>query len=214
MNIKELAHEIQMMKPGHWYTLDRDTLNYVAPAMHLKGPLGPIWKPVERIMESIIGSAYEFRFWEDLSTGRTTFERLKQPLRDGRRTYVSPDRVELFTRTPDGFYMSNVEVGNDPAKNCAVATGSLARARVERRFGELVVKHALGTATPEEEAKLERYQRLRRELDGTAYSTPEQARREWADNKMLKTLKRLTRKGPERQAHRLRAGSAASKPGN
>lgn len=80
---------------------------------------------------------------------------------------------------------------------CAVANGSLARRHVERRFAELVVKHALGTSTPEEEAKLERYQRLRREMDGNAYTTPEQARREYADSKMLKALKRLTRKGPE-----------------
>lgn len=80
---------------------------------------------------------------------------------------------------------------------CAVTTGSLARARVERRFGELVVKYALGKITPEEKAKLERYQRLRRELDGTAYTTPDQARREYADGEMLKALKRLTRKGLE-----------------
>lgn len=33
--------------------------------------------------------------------------------------------------------------------------------RIEKRFRELVVKHAIGTATAEEIAKLERYQALR-----------------------------------------------------
>lgn len=90
---------------------------------------------------------------------------------------------------------TNTQSGHTSA--LSVTTGSLVRRHVERRFADLVVKHALSTATPEEEAKLERYQRLRREMDGTAYTTPEQARREYADNKMLKALKRLARKGPE-----------------
>ena len=74
------------------------------------------------------------------------------------------------------------------------------RARVERRFGELVVKEALGTITQEESAKLERYQRLRREMDGTAYETPQQARQNWEFMKLVKASKRFIRKASENAA--------------
>jgi len=80
---------------------------------------------------------------------------------------------------------------------CAVATGSLRWSRVERRFGELVVKEAIGTITQEESAKLERYQRLRREMAGTADVTPEQARKSWETDQMMKAVKRLIRKASE-----------------
>ena len=81
--------------------------------------------------------------------------------------------------------------------HCAVASGSLRWSRVERRFGELVVKEAIGTITQEESAKLERYQRLRREMAGTADVTPEQARKSWETDQMMKAVKRLIRKASE-----------------
>lgn len=107
MNYLELANKISAIQPGQWFTVDRHELERIAPAMPLTGPLGPTWSPAERIMENIVGSAYKFRFWEDPETGRITFEHLKQPLPDGLRSYVSPDRADLFTRTPDGFYRPN-----------------------------------------------------------------------------------------------------------
>lgn len=109
MNICELAAEIAAISPGQWYTVSPHTLADIAPAMPLAGPLGPTWTPAERVMEKIVGSAYEFQFWSDPRTGNVTFARLKQPLKDGSRTYVSPDRRDRFTQTPDGFYCPNTE---------------------------------------------------------------------------------------------------------
>ncbi|AHF94594.1 hypothetical protein OPIT5_29375 [Opitutaceae bacterium TAV5] len=107
MNYLELSNKIAGIEPGQWFTVDRHELERIAPAMSLLGSLGPTWSPAERIMENIVGSAYNFRFWEDPATARITFEHLKHPLRDGLRSYVSPDRAGLFTRTPDGFYRPN-----------------------------------------------------------------------------------------------------------
>lgn len=107
MNYIELAQKISTIQPGQWYTVARHELARIAPAMQLAGPFGPTWAPAERIMENIVGSAYEFRFWEGHAKGNITFERLKQPLRDGLLSYVSPDRAHLYTRQSDGFYRPN-----------------------------------------------------------------------------------------------------------
>lgn len=114
MNYIELAIEISAIKPGQWYTVNCSELARIAPAMQLAGPFGPTWTPAERIMENIVGSAYEFRFWEDHATGNITFERLKQPLRYGLRSYVSPDRSHFYTRQPDGLYRPNKPSGDLP----------------------------------------------------------------------------------------------------
>ncbi len=55
-------------------------------------------------MEDIVGSSYNFRFWEDEYNETVTFERLKEPLRDGARSYVSPDREDMFVKGMDGLY--------------------------------------------------------------------------------------------------------------
>jgi len=104
MNYLDLAHKISVIEPGQWFTVERHTLESIAPAMPLTGLDGPMWSPAERIMENIVGSAYKFRFWEDREKGTVTFEHLKQPLRNGLRSYVSPDRINRFTKTPDGFF--------------------------------------------------------------------------------------------------------------
>lgn len=61
---------------------------------------------------------------------------------------------------------------------------------VERRFRELVVKEALGTITPREALKLDRYQEFRRSL----YVTPiprESLVDEWRIRQSMKELRRL-----------------------
>lgn len=104
MDCMDLARVISALAPGQCYSIDRGELNLAAHSARLAGQMGPVWSPAERIMEAIVGSAYEFRFWEDHAAKTVVFERLQQPLDDGRRSYVSPDRVDLFARTPDGFY--------------------------------------------------------------------------------------------------------------
>ena len=57
-------------------------------------------------MESIAGSAYEWRFWEDKMNSTVVFERLREPVNENLRTYVSPDRRQLVRRREDGLYES------------------------------------------------------------------------------------------------------------
>lgn len=104
MDYLYLAREISALAPGQCYAMDRGELNLAVQSARLVGQSGPTWSPAERIMEAIIGSAYEFRFWADYAAKTVVFERLQRPLDDGRRSYVSPDRADLFARTPDGFY--------------------------------------------------------------------------------------------------------------
>lgn len=104
MSRHALARKIGSIKPGQWFTIDKDRLQLLAPPMHLTGPLGPLWESAELVMENIIGSATTFRYWENPEGTQVTFEHLKQPLTDGRRTYVSPDRRDRFTKDSAGFY--------------------------------------------------------------------------------------------------------------
>lgn len=90
MNLYELAHWVGNIQPGQSITISSSVLREAAPAAPLVGLGGPVWTSAERIMENIVGSAYEFRFSEDPITGNVTFERLAQPLKRG-RTYTSPD---------------------------------------------------------------------------------------------------------------------------
>ena len=72
----------------------RDVLEAAAPAAPLVTVEGqPVWWcPAERVMENVVGSAYEFAFHEDPETGHTIFRRLPKRLTGKRRTYTSPDR--------------------------------------------------------------------------------------------------------------------------
>src|SRR5687768_2560380 len=84
-----IAATVSRLKPGMRILIDRAILN---DAVY---PL-PGWTPAEWVMEQILGAAYEFRHWVDPQSGNVFFERLEAPLKDGRRTYVSPDRRHLF----------------------------------------------------------------------------------------------------------------------
>ena len=62
--------------------------------------------------------------------------------------------------------------------------------RIEKRFHELVVKHALGTATAEELAKLERYQALRWHRIATPNEIRARAKHDYQFQEDMKALKR------------------------
>jgi len=94
---RELGREIQLgCPPGHVIELDRHILRDVNPS--------PGWSEPEWILENIIGSAFEYSFSFNHLRGTVVFHRRKEPLLDGRRTYVSPDRKHLFDPLPDGTY--------------------------------------------------------------------------------------------------------------
>lgn len=58
----------------------------------------------DRILENIVGSAYEFRYYEDYPSCGTVFERLMKPREDGLLSYVSPDRRDFYDKQPNGLY--------------------------------------------------------------------------------------------------------------
>lgn len=62
-------------------------------ALHHKGA---VWTPPDRVLENIIGSSYEFRYEQSGYKSDVTFERLSTPLTNGHRSYVSPDRRNLY----------------------------------------------------------------------------------------------------------------------
>lgn len=103
MNIHFIVSQIQSLKPGHYMTVSGDILREAAPRSPLLGFGGPVLSPCELALEKIVGSAFEFRAWED-ERGNYVFERLKTPLRDGLRTYVSPDRLQYYNGPFAGIY--------------------------------------------------------------------------------------------------------------
>lgn len=107
MNIYDLAKDIGRISPGQRITVSRFVLDKVAPPAPLVGFGGPTWTPPERVMENIVGSAYEFLFWTEPESGNVVFQRLREPLKDGSRTYVSPDRREHYKLGTDGRYWPN-----------------------------------------------------------------------------------------------------------
>lgn len=103
MNIYFISSRIQSLKPGHYMTVSGDILLAMAPP---SPPLcfgGPTWSPCDQVLEKIAGSAFEFKAWENMQ-GDFVFERLRKPLRDGSRTYVSPDRRHFFNEPICGIY--------------------------------------------------------------------------------------------------------------
>jgi hypothetical protein len=104
--IRHLANEISKLKPGFRMTIDRHILHDIHP-VPMVGIGGPEWNAVDQIMESIVGSAYEFRYWTDPQTGNVTFERLREPLKDGERTYVSPDKRHRAKQGDDGIWRTD-----------------------------------------------------------------------------------------------------------
>lgn len=100
-----ILQEIQAIRPGEHLNITEGVVNDLFPAANLAGPFGPRWSAVDRLMESIVGSAYEFRIQRDRENGYIVVKRLETPLTDGRRTYVSPDRRYRFTCDSDGYFV-------------------------------------------------------------------------------------------------------------
>ena len=88
MTYHDIAAQISRLKPGDALTISRHILDCCSSM--------PGFSIVDCIMESIVGSAYSFVPIVDYRTRSVTFQRLAQPLADGLRTYVSPDRRHLY----------------------------------------------------------------------------------------------------------------------
>ncbi len=100
-----LAAEVSALKRGEAITIAASALADVAPLQHN----GASWSAVERILENVVGSAYEIFTYEDPMTRNVIFYRLteedvKALVSDGGRTFVSPDRRDRFERRGAYFY--------------------------------------------------------------------------------------------------------------
>lgn len=102
MSVYDLAEIIGKIQPGHWHSVGWRVLHDIPP-MPMVGIFGLLWSAEDQIMEKIVGSAYEFKYFRDELSGNVIFERLKEPLQNGARTYVSPDRREHF-ELRGGYY--------------------------------------------------------------------------------------------------------------
>ena len=103
MNIRDLAAMIQQMKPGQCCRVSMDTFRTLDVGMMENSHDFPL---KDWVLENIIGSSYEYGYNEDLATGDINYFRLSEPLTNGRRSYVSPDRLSFYRRRPDGIYES------------------------------------------------------------------------------------------------------------
>lgn len=100
-----LAAEVSALNPGEALTIAASELARVAP-LHYNGAT---WSSVDRILENVIGSAYEIVTHQDPMTRNVTFYRLaedqaKALVASGGRTFVSPDRRDRFECRGAYFY--------------------------------------------------------------------------------------------------------------
>lgn len=86
---------IMRLKPGKSIAIPRDIF------MDMDHPPG--FSSIDWVMEAIPGSSYEYKYHETCD-GNVVFSRRESPLKDGLRTYVSPDRRDLFSPRFDGLF--------------------------------------------------------------------------------------------------------------
>ena len=85
--------QVKRLRPGERITLAGCVLQDIEPLHHN----GYAWTPPDRVLENIVGSSYEYRYFCSGYKESATFERITHgPLRNGYRTYVSPDRRKHY----------------------------------------------------------------------------------------------------------------------
>ena len=62
------------------------------------------WTVPDQVLSAIIGSGFEFGYSEDRLRGAVIFWRLSAPLRDGRFTYIDPDRRSGWVKGADDIW--------------------------------------------------------------------------------------------------------------
>lgn len=105
INFHELVCAVQALKPGERLSLpdiELQLLRDVPQGLFETRPMH------ERVLESVVGSSFEYGVELDLWGHTVSFYRLAEPLTDGRRTFVEADRRDWFVPGPDGFYHPRV----------------------------------------------------------------------------------------------------------
>lgn len=106
------------LPPGGRLEFDRDTLHAFDEARHcslefLEAGGGSI-DVVDRAFQKIVGASYEYFYFHNPDTRNIAIIRLREPLTDGRRSWVSPDRRHLFTFDPSTCTYSPIQPGANP----------------------------------------------------------------------------------------------------
>lgn len=96
MQLEYIRDAVQKMKPGYEMQF--------APELMLFQPGMPGFNVADWVLEGIIGSAHEFSYRKDPTTGNVIFRRAKKPCAHDFRTYVSPDRLHYVDKVRDGLY--------------------------------------------------------------------------------------------------------------
>src|SRR5262245_26354129 len=93
-----IRNKVAGLRPGQRITFTALVMLEAEPR-GLFSLLREIGRPADRVLDNIIGSAYEYGYFDNPEDRSTTFYRLPQPLpSDGpSRTYVSPDRRHHYT---------------------------------------------------------------------------------------------------------------------
>lgn len=98
---------VAALKPGQRLKIDRRELDRLNPDPGIFAFLD-IAPPEDRILEGIVGSAWEWRHFTEIDDPEqaVTFERLKEPLDSSRGEWasISHDRRDLFERTARGTF--------------------------------------------------------------------------------------------------------------
>lgn len=100
MRLEYAVEDVKRLEPGWKRAFDRRELSEIG----IYEYNGATFTPADRILENVVGSAYEFLYYHCPVTRDVIFERLMKPLDNGLLTYVSPDRRRLYRQRPTGFY--------------------------------------------------------------------------------------------------------------
>ncbi len=95
-SIDHIKNQVLRLEPGQQIKVSRRLLKACEPPPAFAGIMRET--AADRILESIVGSAYEYWYEEDPMDGHFIFGRLNQPLTNGSRTYVSPDRRDRYRK--------------------------------------------------------------------------------------------------------------------
>lgn len=102
---QDILRIITSLKPGEYIEFSRQELyRILVIEIHPAFSRLTSRNPLDGLMESIIGSAYEYSYREIFDSDNIRFERRLKPLENGLRTYVSFDRRYLFNEREDGLF--------------------------------------------------------------------------------------------------------------
>ena len=80
---------VRQLKKGESIEFDRDFINIHVQGFHYNEAY---FTAADRVLENIIGSAYEYTYSENPINGNIAFHRLGREVECGKVSYTSPDR--------------------------------------------------------------------------------------------------------------------------